>query len=43
MTEIDKMSKTKLAASIDLNIFESIYKELDKLFKKIASKGLTCK
>ena len=32
LTEIDKMSKTRLAASIDLEIFEPIYKRLDKLF-----------
>lgn len=33
LTEIDKMSKTRLAASIDLKIFKSIYEKLDKLFK----------
>lgn len=32
LTEIDKMSKTRLAASIDLKIFEPIYKRLYKLF-----------
>ena len=34
LTEIDKMSKTRLAASIDLKIFKPIYEKLDKLFKK---------
>lgn len=33
ITEIDKMSKTRLAANIDLKIFEPIYEKLDKLFK----------
>ena len=33
LTEIDKMSKTRLAASIDLKIFKPIYEKLDKLFK----------
>lgn len=33
ITEIDRMSKRQLAASIDLKIFEPIYKKLDKLFK----------
>lgn len=35
ITEIDRMSKRQLAASIDLKIFEPIYKKLDKLFKNI--------
>ena len=33
LTEIDKMSKTRLAASIDLKIFKTVYEKLDKLFK----------
>lgn len=33
ITEIDRISETKLAASIDLNIIELIYRKLEVLFK----------